>query len=80
MGGGCDSGFLVCFRKSLSVGAHLRFWGAFEPHTSISPDGIDQRVGGEGEVGGPQAHVLLKAFDDRPIGPDTKMHRNNEPH
>lgn len=39
------------------------------PDAAVAPHGVHQRVGGEGVVGGPGAHIFLEAFDDRPVGP-----------
>lgn len=63
---------LASFRQSFSRCAHLGHWGATVAHPCVTPDGVHQRVCGERVVGGPQTHVLLEAFGDRPIGPDIK--------
>lgn len=49
---------------------HLRQRGSFVPSACVAPDGVHQCVGGECVVGGPRAHVLLKALNYRPVGPE----------
>lgn len=55
--------------KPVRVRPHLRHGGSSVAGACVAPHGIHQRVGGKGVVGGSGAHVLLKAFDDRPVGP-----------
>lgn len=63
--------------KPLRVCPHLRHRRSSIPDACVAPHGVHQRVGGERVVGGPRAHVLLKALNDCPIGPgDHKCHAN----
>lgn len=56
--------------KPFRVCPHLRQRRSSIPDACVAPHGVHQRVGGERVVGGPRAHVLLKALNDYPIGPE----------
>ena len=49
--------------------ADLRQRGSSVALASVAPHGVPQCVGGECVVGGPRAHILLKPFNDSPVGP-----------
>lgn len=52
------------------ISSHTRLRRASIPSTGVGPHGVHHCVGGERVVGGPRAHVLLKALSDGPIGPE----------
>lgn len=60
---------LIRIRVRVRVRAHLRHGGASVAGAGVAPHGVHERVGGEGVVRGPGAHVLLEALDDGPVGP-----------
>lgn len=59
----------------MSVRPHLRHRGSSVPDARVAPHGVHQCVGGERVVGGPRAHILLKALNDGPIGPKEDVSR-----
>lgn len=62
---------LVLWWWSVSVfWPHLWHRGPLVADSCIAPHGVHQRVGGERVVGGPCAHILLEALNDRPVGPE----------
>lgn len=50
------------------VAPHRRLRRSSE--AGVAPQGVHQRVGGEGVVGGPGPHVPLEALNDGPVGPE----------
>ena len=54
----------------LFLGPHFGHGGSSVPGAGVAPHGVHQRVGGEGVVCRPRAHVLLEALNDRPVRPD----------
>ncbi len=57
-------------KRFFSFCPHLRHRRSSVASAAIAPHGVHHCVGGEGVVGGARAHVLLKALNDRPIGPE----------
>lgn len=66
----------------ISSSPHLRHRGSSVPGACVALNGVHQRVCGERVVGGPGPHILFKALDDRPVGPedpnDSETHKEKE--
>lgn len=80
---GCGSG-LILWHHHFSILRRkdcpdLRKGGSPVPGACVAPHGVHQRIGGECVVGGPRAHVLLKALNDGPVGPEDHRweHKNS---
>lgn len=49
--------------------SHLRERGSSVAHSGVALHGVTEGVGGERVEGCSGAHILLKAFNDRSVGP-----------